>query len=650
MSRAFIYGLLFSVLANLSLHGQNPRLIDSLQRLADISQNDSVKVKLLNDIAWEYIFTDKNKAIRFARGAFDVARRSGNLNSLSDCYNTLGVYYYMCTHYDSALIYHTKAIEARSRIKDKRGLMKSYNNLGSVKKELGLYSEEAQYYFKSLELAEELKDSLTLVSVLNNIGNAFYMQKQYKQSLDYNRRALDIRRKINDWKGQIYSYIQIARVEHDLGNFKKARSNYQAAAALSDKHGDNYLEAKIHGNLGALYKDLGQYTEAIREIERSIPLNDKIGNQNSNLVNYLNLASTYEKVDRVPEALAWYEKAQVLARQYKTVNWEKQAYLGIAVTSYMQRRYKKAYENFVSYSNIKDSLQTEDFKTLLAETEAKYELKRKETEISKLRQKEQLDALRLSEQQLSLQTRNILLTGSVLLIVALLTAGYFYFSYHRLKAKRQKELAIRETEEKERLRIAIDLHDDLGSGLSKIRFLSGMAVNEALTDEKVSKSLRSIADTTEGLVENMRELIWALNPENTNLRNLVARVREYSADYLADFPLELSIEAPPVTADSRISKEVHRNVFFIVKECLQNIVKHAGATKVQICIRLLPGMLCISIRDNGRGIQPRTPDTGNGLRNIRQRAEMIGGRVAFNSQPLNGMEIVLELDLKSAWV
>jgi signal transduction histidine kinase len=203
------------------------------------------------------------------------------------------------------------------------------------------------------------------------------------------------------------------------------------------------------------------------------------------------------------------------------------------------------------------------------------------------------------------------------------------------------------TQENERLRLAKDIHDDLGSGLSKIKFLSEIVFSKSNAYPEIKTHIKSISDTSSLLVENMRDLIWALNPENTTLDGLAASIREYTSDYLGDFPLSLSFDFPENIPDHKITKEAHRNIFQTVKECLQNIVKHSHASAVRITVVVTEFHLLVKIADNGVGLDNQTPTSGNGIRNIQLRMADIGGKVDFLTGQQKGLEVVLAVPVFS---
>src|SRR5690606_13652106 len=133
-----------------------------------------------------------------------------------------------------------------------------------------------------------------------------------------------------------------------------------------------------------------------------------------------------------------------------------------------------------------------------------------------------------------------------------------------------------------------------------------------------------------------------MNPANTTLDNLLARMREYSADYLEELPIELYMDLPAQIPDKKIAKETGRNIQMILKEALQNIVKHANATKVWIAITLEPQFNMV-IEDNGGGYDGQQQTQGNGLRNMQTRSEAIGGVLKRNSSPGKGTRIELSV-------
>lgn len=187
----------------------------------------------------------------------------------------------------------------------------------------------------------------------------------------------------------------------------------------------------------------------------------------------------------------------------------------------------------------------------------------------------------------------------------------------------------------ERLRISKDVHDDLGAGLSKISLMAELA-KQKTAHAGLEGDIQHISATSKELVDNMRDLIWVLNPENTTLEQLTARLREYCADYLEQMPLQVTLDFPAVVPVMRIAREAQRNIFLTAKEAINNCVKHAGATKLNVTLAIEHEHLHLIMHDDGHGFDVNAPgNRGNGLRNMRQRIEAIGGTFTITSAPGN---------------
>ncbi len=216
----------------------------------------------------------------------------------------------------------------------------------------------------------------------------------------------------------------------------------------------------------------------------------------------------------------------------------------------------------------------------------------------------------------------------ILLVVVVTGIGYSLVRYYvRQKVReRTRELEKQQALYVERMRISKDVHDDLGSGLSKITLMAELAGKQQAGGAKLKDTIGDISRVSRDLVGNMRDLIWVLNPENTTLDSLVSRIREYCSDYFENMPLQLELDFPYAVAGMHILREAQRNIFLTVKEALNNTVKHAGATNVHVELKVNDNELSIALCDNGGGFASVDMEKGgNGLKNMRQRIETIKG-------------------------
>ena len=217
-------------------------------------------------------------------------------------------------------------------------------------------------------------------------------------------------------------------------------------------------------------------------------------------------------------------------------------------------------------------------------------------------------------------------------------------TYYRRKLNQQKtSLEKQQAVERERTRIAIDMHDDLGAGLSTIRFLSEK-VKRNIFSEVTRGDIEKMQTTSNELIDKMNEIIWAMSEKNDSLEDLVLYIRSYSMEYCEENNLDCTIQLPESISPVFVSGEMRRNIFLTVKESLHNIIKHASADKVDIQIEISAGRLDISIHDNGRGFKgDQSSGVGNGLRNMRQRIESTGGRMDIQNE--QGVRVNLKIPL-----
>jgi len=193
--------------------------------------------------------------------------------------------------------------------------------------------------------------------------------------------------------------------------------------------------------------------------------------------------------------------------------------------------------------------------------------------------------------------------------------------------------------ELERSRIAKDIHDDLGASLTLIAVLGDLAKKEK-TNERIEK----MSGTAREAVKSLDEIVWAVNPRNDTLSHLVDYTGQFATDYLRDAGIRCLLDVPESLPAREVPANVRHNVFLVVKETLQNIVKHARASTVWLRINTDERGLHIGIEDNGCGFDQPTGDSwANGLRNMRQRLAEIGGDCRIQSRPGAGTTITVEL-------
>jgi len=218
----------------------------------------------------------------------------------------------------------------------------------------------------------------------------------------------------------------------------------------------------------------------------------------------------------------------------------------------------------------------------------------------------------------------------------------WYLSYKT--SKQQREFEKQQAIERERTRIATDMHDDLGAGLSRIKFISQSISTKKIEDDTIKTELEKITGFSDEMTEKMGEIVWALNEKNDTLADLIAYSRSYAIEYLSAHNISCKADTPLGLPETFIAGEIRRNIFLSVKECLHNIVKHSGATCVSFSVQL-GNTIRITIHDNGKGIDWDTKRAfSNGIQNIQDRMKDIKGDVKFFNEQGTKVELIIPLN------
>ncbi|HXI73198.1 MAG TPA: two-component regulator propeller domain-containing protein [Verrucomicrobiae bacterium] len=217
-----------------------------------------------------------------------------------------------------------------------------------------------------------------------------------------------------------------------------------------------------------------------------------------------------------------------------------------------------------------------------------------------------------------------------------------YVSFRRLRA-RMVQLEHQAALEKERARIARDMHDEVGAKLTRLSLLTEMAGGNPEMPASARGEVKEISDTARETIRSFEEIVWAVNPRNDTLADLVHYLCRYAEDYFDGSPVQCGFDLPPVIAPVVLPPEVRQQVFLAAKEALNNVLKHAKARRVRLRLVVGADEFKISIEDDGCGFDPASPPKrtggGNGLDNMRERLRSVGGRCECTSQPGQGTGI-----------
>lgn len=202
--------------------------------------------------------------------------------------------------------------------------------------------------------------------------------------------------------------------------------------------------------------------------------------------------------------------------------------------------------------------------------------------------------------------------------------------------------------EKERLRISKDMHDEIGASLTRISILTELVKKQQIDNERAGQLIEQINSISGKVVDEMSEIIWAINPKNDNLESFASYFRQYASGYLEEAGIEghfaFQDQLPPIA----MSAEIRRNLFLTLKEALHNIVKHSGAKRADISLHFQGNSLELDVKDHGKGFEPGCcQEHGNGLSNMKKRIETCGGSFSMITGSDSGCHIMIKVQLNA---
>jgi signal transduction histidine kinase len=246
--------------------------------------------------------------------------------------------------------------------------------------------------------------------------------------------------------------------------------------------------------------------------------------------------------------------------------------------------------------------------------------------------------------------------GSTAVLAVGLAGGTIRYTTQRKMEQELRRLEKQHAIEEERIRIARDMHDEIGAKLTKISFLGAMAKRN-LSLPEAGVEIDKMSQTARDVIRALDEIVWAVNPANDTLEHLATYLCRNATEFFESSPIVCQFKIPDELPSHRLGTDVRHNILLAAKEAMNNVLKHAAATNVVVEISVHPEKLEVVIADNGRGFQresslaspptSRSTRVGNGLKNMQERLSAIGGNCAISSGAGQGTRIVFTVLLKA---
>lgn len=626
---------------------QSDAMLDSLKTGLKTTTSDSLKYVYADELFWQTVYANQDTGFKYGNQAVALAKSMNDLHSQASAQNNLAIYYRMTGQYrlgDSIL---HDAISLQESIDDTSGLAGSYGNLANIYNAQGEHEKGIEADLQSVRYYEMLGDIEGVGRCYNNIGILHFALKQYEEALAYYQKALSISKDYGDTLSIAQNLSNIGTAEKQLGNTEDALKAYLEANDFIKALGYQRGLAYNLGNIGLLYRDKNDFPKAKDYLNQAAGILE-VSNDPKGLARmYDNLAKTALLEEDYSVALDYGNKALELGKDINARPEIRSAYETIHKALAGQGKYGEAYRYQDLFVLLNDSIINEGNTQKIQELEARYEAQTRENQI--LVQKQ---TIQTQESDIRLRNFIIVLTMAAL---ALAVLGVFFFRQKQILAKREKELeqqklqdlqnrqklirmdAVIQGEEKERRRIARDLHDGIGSMLAAVKLKVGMLKGSSEKVENTEEAYSLVNDT----YEEVRRIAHNMMPKVLLQMGLVPAVRQLTEQISASDKMHIKVEA--VNDLPELADYDELILYRVVQELINNIVKHAHATEAWVQFSHFEEELSIMVEDNGVGFDSNARKDGIGMENIRSRIEYLEGELEIDSQEGKGTVITLHI-------
>lgn len=631
-----------------AVHGQNQK-IDSLESLSRMTKTDTSLIDLYGQLSEEYIKVgDSTQAFRTAYHALDLAEKVNDHYFRAIAYNSLGFSYLKLLNLDSVKYYYFKTLDVLKQDTSSAGMkMKviANNNIAFAYSLDGNMKKALQLIIANLPIIHELGDEQKYKTTVHNIAAAFVSSGENDKAYPYMKEdvALADQGDFSD-ESKAETYMSAAFLFYKTDSLDQTGSMLKKSLQYLEKLGDHYL-------WGRYYTIQARYLVKLDKISEARTFLNKAWSEVERTKNGTNEYDYFIAKTDVEWASGNFKEARDAIFKLYHIDKQHQNYLGllttvkdIALLSREMGDYKTALQYMEEYASLKDSIDHKQTLMDMTELEVQYRTSEKEKQILQLESEKQQAALTQKNQRLLQWLFGI---GTAILLLAFIFASYIYRSKQRqtaskleeLKKQRQLDLtqAVLEGEERERQRIARDLHDGLGGTLSGIKIkLSGEH------RERGTPVINETISQLENSIGELRRIARNMMPGTLIRSGLEVALRDLCVSLSSD---HTDIEFQPGDIQKDIPVESQVNIYRMVQELLSNAIRHAEATKIIVqCIHQANNFL-ITAEDNGRGfdIENQSKSKGIGLDNIRNRVNLMKGNMQINSTINKGTTVNIEL-------
>lgn len=624
-----------------------------LRQAESLADHDSIRavVALKSGVILNELSVYDSALIFFER-AHTFYRSLGDSSGVAATFHQRGVTLDYKGIYRDAIRYYQRAYDMYRALGKVYEQASTLSNLGSMFVYTSDYTRALDLFLKGLELAEPLGDQKVLTNLYNNMGMVYDYTNDLEKALEYYHRAEQGYEQMNDVGGLAGTLNNIGLVYKNKGEPRRAIPYYDRALRIYEQKKSFYGVAILQNNLGVAYALNGETLRAIEFHRASLNTNRKISNQDGIANSNNSLGDCYVNLRQFLLAEKHYLEALEVARAIESDHRIAEALEGLMKVKEGMGDFKAAFRYSKEARVVRDSILSAEKFQKLYDMEEKYESELKEKKIALLNAESERQKLEIERQKDEIGEQRVQMLFLLSTWALIGVAVYLFYSRMKLKERsrlqqlqNEKDQAILKSIYEQRISISKDMHDEIGSGLTHIAMMSELLTLQKKPEGVVQSELMTIAETSRKLTQSMNEIIWAINPQNETLDNFIAYLREQSFKYFEPFAVRYTLEVLDEMPAVTLSNIQRRNLFLVIKETLNNALKHAHASCVKAIIHFNQGRIYVEIADNGRGIMfEGIRMSANGLKNMRSRMEEVKGTFDVSSSQ-EGTTIRLSMPL-----
>ncbi|MBN8685727.1 MAG: sensor histidine kinase [Chitinophagales bacterium] len=536
--------------------------------------------------------------------ALGIARKNTDSVSVAEIMRHVGVASYFKGNYDVAAVNFQSAIAILEKANQPAKLAPVYNELAKLYRKTRNLDRALQNYNKADALYRQLKDSTGIAMILNESGVVFEYREDFAEAINRYTASLEIAEKKGDSLSVSYSLSNIAGVYVIQKKYDVAEKNLLRALSIREMLKDSFAIALTYSDLGVAMNGKGDF----------------------------------------PKAIGYLEKSNQMAEKLKYPELQSNNYNELSAIAQKQGDFQHAFSYFLKRSALRDSLYALEKTKQIEELNAKYETAQREQEIQHQKNKIRVQKLLMAG-----------ISGLVILTSLLLVSWYRRNKLRQETAMKtelmqQQEMAIRavmEAEENERQRIAKDLHDGVGQMMSAAKMnLSAFESELAFTTEEQRKSFEKVINLVDESCREVRTVSHVMMPNALLKNNLGDAIREFTGKLNQK---NLRVEVYTEGLEHRLDSNIETMLYRVVQECVNNTIKHSGASTLDISLIRDKDGISGTIEDNGKGFDSSDPEKlkGIGIKNISSRIEYLKGTVDFDSAPGRGTVVAVHIPIGS---